>query len=193
MARAMPEDDRGGQARPGRGDHHLHLAPPARRPQRGRRLAQVARHQPEGEVGGPDDVGEHHHAEGEGRGQPRPLEAEGEDPRGVDEQPGQDAGQRGHGLDHRAEEPGRPAAGHIQVDGGDQPEGHGEDDGDADHPHGAHQGVAHPAHRQRRQRAGLGHVLGVEVEVAEGGPAPDEGEDHHQGRGPRRRSPRRWP
>jgi hypothetical protein len=99
------EDDGRGEARPGGRQGDVAHGSVLGGTERVRRFLEVAGHEPEHDVGRPDDDRQHHDARGDGGGQARPLEAEDQDPGGEDEQAGEDRWQRGHGVDHRADEP----------------------------------------------------------------------------------------
>src|SRR5207245_852490 len=74
-------------------------------------------------------------------GQPREALVEADDPHRVDVQPGHDGGDAAHGVDQDPGDPGQPAPGLGQVDGGHKAERRGQDGGQPDLLDGADDGV----------------------------------------------------
>ena len=114
MARAMPRMN--AVARPGRASAAPRARPsPLRRAEREARLPQAARHDPQHDLRRPRDDRQHHHAQGHPGSEALRWTAQGNDQERVDEQSGNDVGQRGHRLDHCPDDLARPAAdlGHV--------------------------------------------------------------------------------
>ena len=117
---------------PGGREHDTEDGPPLRRPKRKSRLLEGARDDGDDLLGGPRDDRQHHDRERERRGESGlTVLLLRHHPEEIDEETGDDGRRARHGVDHVADDPGEGIPVVHQIGGGEDPEGNGEERGQA--------------------------------------------------------------